>query len=59
MDRAVQSRELLLFLFGLQRKSKLDLDINFSVILLDGILSKLATLTELLWGCQSLAACEQ
>lgn len=40
-----KSRELLFFLFGLQKKSKLDLDINFSVVL-DDILSKLGTLTE-------------
>lgn len=48
--KSVQRGELLSFLFGLQRKSKLDLDINFSVVL-DGILSKLGTLTELLWDC--------
>lgn len=48
--KSVQRGELLSFLFGLQRKSKLDLDINFSVVV-DGILSKLGTLTELLWDC--------
>lgn len=54
----MQSRELHFLLFGLQGKSKLYLVINFSVVLA-GILSELGTLTELLRGCQSLAACEQ